>query len=171
MIMRMLIIRKNTTLLLISIFVLSSTLLFSAKAQSYHQQSHDKKAHVHAPTPHAHHHHHQSADAIAEQMTTQLAQRLELSEEQTEKVSAIHLKYAKKMHSLHRSAPQQHGKLKGKMRILHEAQEAEMKAILTAEQFIQYSRIKKHMHKRAGHKAHTHQHNKATAPHAHQPAE
>jgi predicted fused transcriptional regulator/phosphomethylpyrimidine kinase len=80
----------------------------------------------------------------AQVQTSLLKSKLQLNDDQTAKVSAINLKYAKEMEPVLKGSGGKFAKLKEAKKI-NEKKEAEYKQVLTPEQFTKYEQVKSEM--------------------------
>lgn len=80
----------------------------------------------------------------AEMQTKWLKTKLELNEEQTTKVSAINLKYAKEMEPVIKGEGGKLARFK-KAKSINDKKEAEYKPVFTTEQYEKYQKIKAEM--------------------------
>lgn len=77
----------------------------------------------------------------------ELAQKLQLSEEQQQKMKAIHQEFATKAKTLKNDDNITRGEFKTRMKALHEQKKNEVNALLTKEQQQQLKELKKSKHK------------------------
>lgn len=80
----------------------------------------------------------------AQMQTTWLKSKLQLNDDQTAKVSAINLKYAKQIEPVLKGSGGKLAKLKQAKKI-NEEKEAEYKTVFTPEQFTKYEQVKSEM--------------------------
>lgn len=80
----------------------------------------------------------------AQAQTTWLKSKLQLNDDQTAKVGAINLKYAKEMEPVLKGSDGKFAKLKQAKKI-NEKKEAEYKQVFTPEQFTKYEEVKSEM--------------------------
>ena len=76
-----------------------------------------------------------SPEERAKQLTTQMAEHLDLSEDQVKKVEEINLSYAKKMMEAREAAQSDRSAMRSKMESMTEDRNKDLKEILTEEQF------------------------------------
>lgn len=84
-----------------------------------------------------------SAEQIAEKQTTLQAEKLELEQEQAEKLKAINLKYAKQLKAEMETQQDNRKASIARLKKINEAQNEEVKAFLSEEQFRDYVELKK----------------------------
>jgi Spy/CpxP family protein refolding chaperone len=78
-----------------------------------------------------------SAEEMAKMQTQTMVDELKLSDKQTQEVSAINLKYMKKITEALESIKGDREAMRSKMNELRTQMAAEFKAVLTADQFVQ----------------------------------
>ena len=86
--------------------------------------------------------------AMAERQTKLMKDSLDLSADQLTKVEGIHLKYAEEMAAAREANQGDRDAMRAKMRELRPRQEEELKAVLNAEQWSEYVRIRQEMRSR-----------------------
>ncbi len=74
-------------------------------------------------------------EEMAKRQTTQMKESLDLTEEQLTKVEALNLKYAEKMETLRDEAKADREATRNAMKPIREEKDAELKALLTTEQY------------------------------------
>lgn len=84
----------------------------------------------------------------ADNQTKRLTKHLALSADQTEKVHAIVLERTTKMEALRNEAKAEKGKKKSELQAIEAAEEAQMKQVLTPEQFDKYIKHREEMKKK-----------------------
>jgi Spy/CpxP family protein refolding chaperone len=84
-----------------------------------------------------------SAEEMAKMQTKSMVEELKLSDEQTQEVSAINLKYMKKIDEAFHSGKEDRDALRAKMDGFKTQMTAEFKAVLTADQFVQLQTMEK----------------------------
>jgi len=80
---------------------------------------------------------------MAKRQTEQMTEDLNLNEQQVEKVSALNKKYAEKMRDAFQNTDGNREQMREKMQTQRTEKEAELKEILTDEQFKKYQEIEK----------------------------
>ena len=88
------------------------------------------------------------ADEHAKMTTNEMKNKLDLNDNQYQKVHEINLKYAKKNNELAASPANNKSKEKT-MKSLHEEKEKELKGVLTSDQYKKYEGMEKEMKKEA----------------------
>lgn len=86
-----------------------------------------------------------SAEEMAKMQTQTMVDELKLSDKQTQEVSAINLKYMKKITEALESDKGDRDVMRSKMDELRTQMTAEFKAVLTADQFVQLQEMEKRM--------------------------
>jgi Spy/CpxP family protein refolding chaperone len=90
-----------------------------------------------------------SPEEMSKKVTEKMKEKLKLTDEQTQKVSDINLKYAQQMDEIRKQNTQPADRQANheKMKELREKKLAEMKTVLTPEQFEQYQKMQGGMRK------------------------
>lgn len=82
-----------------------------------------------------------SPEEMANRQTARMAEELDLSEAQVEKIKELNLLYAKKMRELRANAGDDRTGMREKMGALFQEKETELKKYLTTEQFEKYKKL------------------------------
>jgi hypothetical protein len=94
---------------------------------------------------------HVAPEEKAKEETLRMKEKLNLNDEQTQKVEEINLRYAMQSHEIHQQESQTPGSNnqanREKMKELHEKKAAELKMVFSPEQFEQLKKMEEEMHK------------------------
>ena len=91
-----------------------------------------------------------SAEEMAKRQTEQMVEKLSLTDDQKEKAEVINLKYARLQSEMMQSGQGDRQARSDEMRKNREARDAELKEILTPEQYEQYQKIREEQMQRPG---------------------
>ncbi|MBX2972658.1 MAG: hypothetical protein KF797_06115 [Flavobacteriales bacterium] len=81
----------------------------------------------------------------AKMRTERLTKELELTPEQAAKVEAINMKYAGKVDEVRKEREAERAEVRKEAKTMHDAHDAEMKAVLTADQYAKWTARKEEM--------------------------
>lgn len=91
-----------------------------------------------------------SSEDIAKRQTEQMTKSLSLTDDQKSKVEAINLKYAKKQDNAFKSNKEEKQARREEMKKNHEAKDAELKGVLSSEQYVKYQEKQQERKNKAG---------------------